>query len=107
MATISDIFIDQGTDYSSIITIAGVDLTNYTIESQIRKGYGSTTATSFTATIPPATAADGKIKLELSAATSSGMKAGRYVYDVELTAPSGAKSRPLKGLVILDPEVTR
>lgn len=107
MAVISDIFIDQGTDYSTIITISNLDLTGYQVASQIRKLYSSSVSTNFNATIPVATATDGKVKLELAASTTSAMKPGRYVYDIELTNPSGRVSRPIKGLVVIDPEVTR
>jgi hypothetical protein len=111
MATVSDLFIDQGTDWSAIIDFKNVngtprDFTNYTIAAQMRRGYGSTTYTSFTATIiSPQT--NGQIKLELSATTSSAMKAGRYVYDVEVTSASGKKSRLMEGIVTINPEVTR
>lgn len=107
MAVISDLFIDQGTDFSTTITISNLDLSGYQIASQMRKLYSSSSAVPFVATIPTATAQQGIVKLELAASTSSGMKPGRYVYDIELTNPNGKKSRPIKGLVVIDPEVTR
>lgn len=107
MAVISDLFIDQGTDFSTIITISNLDLTGYAVASQMRKLYSSNAAVNFVATIPVATAQQGKVKLELSAAASSAMKPGRYVYDIELTNANGKVSRPIKGLVVIDPEVTR
>lgn len=107
MAVTSDLFIDQGTDFSTIITISNLDLSGYQVASQMRKLYSSSGAVPFVATIPAQTASQGIVKLELGASTSSGMKPGRYVYDIELTNPNGKKSRPIKGLVVIDPEVTR
>lgn len=107
MAVISDLFIDQGTDFSTLITISNLDLSGYQVASQMRKLYSSSDSVDFVATIPTQTATQGIVKLELAASTSSGMKAGRYVYDIELTNQNGKKSRPIKGLVVIDPEVTR
>lgn len=110
MATISNLVIDQGTTFSSIITLTNQDgtamnLTGYTVASQFRKSFQSSTATSFTASIYDATT--GKIRLQLSAVASSAVKAGRYLYDIELTSGSGEKSRALEGLVIITPEITK
>lgn len=110
MATISNLVIDQGTTFSSIITLTNQDgtamnLTGYTVASQFRKSYQSSTATNFTASIYDAIA--GKVRLQLTPAASSAVKAGRYLYDIELTSPTGEKSRALEGLVIITPEITR
>lgn len=110
MATISNLVIDQGTTFSSIITLTNQDgtamnLTGYTVASQFRKSFQSSTATSFTASIYDA--ATGKIRLQLSPTTSSAIKAGRYLYDIELTSGAGEKSRALEGLVIITPEITK
>jgi hypothetical protein len=110
MATISNLVIDQGTTFSSIITLTNQDgtamnLTGYTVRSQFRKSYQSSSSTSFTASVHDATA--GKIRLQLSPTDSSSIQAGRYLYDIELTSGSGEKSRALEGLVILTPEITK
>ena len=111
MATTSNLYIDQGTTFNAIISVKGsnglpLNLTGYTVKSQIRKSYGSTTAYAFDSTVYDA--ASGKIKLELAPATSSTIKPGRYLYDVEITATaSGFKSRVAEGLVILTPEITQ
>ena len=111
MATASNLYIDQGATFSAIISVRGSDgnplnLTNYTVKSQMRKSYGSTTAYSFVATIYDALS--GKIQLSLAAADSSAIKPGRYLYDVEITATGGTiKARVAEGLVILTPEITQ
>lgn len=111
MASISNLFVDQGSDYSNIIVVASstgsaLDLTNYTVASQLRKSYGSSTYYSFTASIYDAV--NGKIRLQLSAATSSTIPAGRYLYDIEITnTTTAAKTRVLEGTVVVTPEITK
>ena len=52
MATISNLFVDAGSDYSNIITVSGangqvLDLTGYSVASQMRKSYLSSTSYPF------------------------------------------------------------
>ena len=110
MATISNLVIDQGTTFSSIISLTNQDgtamnLTSYTVKSQFRKSYQSSSATNFTASIYDG--ANGKIRLQLAPTDTSSVQAGRYLYDIELTSPTGEKSRALEGLVIITPEITK
>lgn len=110
MAAISNLYVDAGSNFSAIVTVRGSDgnpinLTNYTVASQIRKSYGSTTAYSFNASIFEAV--QGKVRVQLSAAQSGGIKPGRYLYDIEVTAPGGEKTRVVEGIVLITPEITK
>jgi hypothetical protein len=110
MAGISNLVVDQGTTFSSIITVADqtgtpLNITNYTVKSQFRKSYQSSSATNFTASIYDAIT--GRIRLQLAPSDTSNIQAGRYLYDIELTAPTGEKFRALEGLVIITPEITK
>jgi uncharacterized cupin superfamily protein len=110
MAGISNLVVDQGTTFSSIITVADqtgtpLNITNYTVKSQFRKSYQSSSATNFTASIYDATT--GRIRLQLAPSDTSNIQAGRYLYDIELTSPTGDKFRALEGLVIITPEITQ
>ena len=112
MATISNLVIDQGTTFSSIISLTNqdgtpMDLTDYTVKSQFRKSYQSSSAVSFAASIYDAEA--GQILLSLDPENTTNIQAGRYLYDIELTspAPEFRKTRALEGLVILTPEITK
>lgn len=110
MATVSNLYIDQGSDFNVIVTLKNQDgspmiLTSYTVKSQFRKSYQSSSATEFTATVYDA--ANGKVRLQLPAASSSAIAAGRYLYDVEITSPLGERKRALEGIVVLTPEITR
>ena len=110
MATITNLYIDAGADYSIIVTANQsngdpLNLTGYTVKSQIRKSYASQTAYDFTATVYSQLA--GKIRLALTAAQTSAIKPGRYLYDVEITSSIGEKRRVLEGIIIVTPEITQ
>ena len=111
MATVSNLFVDQGSTYSNIITVGSsagtaLDLTDYTVKSQMRKSYGSSTAYDFTATVY--NAALGKVRLQLTATQASAIPSGRYLYDIEITNTSTeAKTRILEGTVIVSAEITK
>ena len=110
MATISNLFVDAGTTYSNIITVAAttgqpLDLTGYTVKSQMRKSYSSSTAYNFTASIYDAAA--GKVRLQLTPVQSEAIPPGRWLYDVEITSGAGNKTRVVEGIVTVTPQITQ
>lgn len=111
MATITNLYLDQGSDYSSIMTLTDsgglpLNLTGFTVKSQMRKSYSSSTFHNFDCSVVDATS--GKIKLAITAANSSLIKAGRWLYDVEITnTGSSAKKRVVEGVVIVSPQITQ
>ena len=109
MAAISNLYIDAGSTFSAIITIRGSDgnplnLSTYTVASQMRKSYGSTTAYNFNASVFDT--GSGKVRLQLSAAESSLIKPGRYLYDIEIST-GDTKLRVVEGLVVVSAEITK
>ena len=110
MATIIYLVIDQGTTFSMDLNVTNddgtaKDLANYSVAAQIRKSYGATTKVDFTTAKVDAS---GKITLSLTAAQTSALKAGRFVYDCEITATSPAETlRIIEGIITVTPEVTR
>ena len=97
-----ELFIEQGTDYATTITLDGVNgmpfnLSNYIAKSQIRKSYYSSSANSFTASVTGI--ANGEITLSMTAANTANLTPGRYLYDLVITAPSGTKTRVVEGIV--------
>jgi len=109
MATKANITIDQGTTFSTTITLADednvlIDLTGYTANSQIRKHYSSSNSQPFSITLG---GIQGTITMSLTSNQTSNLTAGRYVYDVELTSSSNVVSRIVEGIVTVTPEVTR
>jgi hypothetical protein len=110
MATVTNIYIDQGANFSNTITVndtsgSPLNLTNYTAASQMRKSYASSTAYNLNATISsPST---GKVQITLTAAQSSAIPPGRYLYDVEITSSAGFKTRVVEGIAVVTPEITQ
>lgn len=110
MATISNLFVDQGSDYATVITVLSganvpLDLNGYTVKSQMRKSFSSSQAFNFTTSLFDA--ANGKVKLALTAAQSAEIPAGRWLYDVEITSSIGAKKRVVEGIVTVTPQITQ
>jgi len=108
MASKSNIVIDQGTTFNVTFTFVDavnnpIDFSTYTGASQIRKSYQSTTAYSFSVSL----ANNGLISLGMNANTTSTLYPGRYLYDLEVTDPSGIKSRLVEGIVTVTGEITR
>jgi len=110
MAAVSNFYIDQGADFSTIISLTDsngdvLNLSGYTALAQIRKTYGSTTiAGTFTTVL---SADSGQLTMSLTDVATTAMTSGRYVYDVLLTDGSGDKTRVLEGQAILTPGVSR
>ena len=110
MASISNIFIDQGATFTTTVTVSdangdAVNLSGYSVAAQIRKTFLSSSATAFTATI--SNASSGEITISLSPTQTTALEAGRFVYDVLITASGGTKTRVVEGQVTVNPSVTR
>lgn len=111
MAAKANLIIDQGSDFSTTLTVTDddgnvVDLTGYSANGHIRKHYTSSTATVFNCVFgSPRT--DGQITISLNRTQTGDMEAGRYVYDVELTSAANTLTRLVEGIVTISPEVTR
>lgn len=108
MAGIQNLVIDQGTTFSVTINLttddgSEKDLTDYTVSSQIRKSYHTNTYTALTTSKIDLA---GEITLSLTPEQTSALKAGRYVYDVEISS-SQETVRVVEGIVTVTPEVTR
>jgi len=108
MAIYANLTADQGSTFESSVDVTGadglaLDLTTYTVRAQVRKSYNSSTSVDFITTKD----SSGNISLSLSATQTGNMKAGRYVYDVEIESSSGTVSRVLEGQLEITPRVTR
>ena len=111
MATISNLFIDQGTTFTTTISVAdgngtALDLTGYSGIAQLRKTYESITSVPFNVTFEtPRT--NGQVTISLTDAQTSALESGKYVYDVNLTLPGGTKTRVVEGIATVNPSVSR
>ena len=109
MATKANLVIDQGTTYTTTLTLTDengvpLNLAQATASSQIRKTYSSSMAVTFATAI---NVQMGEITLSLTANQTSSMTPGRYVYDVELTEYGNTITRVVEGVVTVTPQVTR
>lgn len=110
MAMTAYLDIDQGSDFTTEITLQNdngtpMNLLGFSIYSQFRKSYGSTTGYAFNAQIT--NAIQGKFTLSLSGVASSAIKPGRYLYDVEISNAVPSKARVLEGIVTINAEITK
>lgn len=108
MATYSNLFIDQGSDFNFSVDLAtegaSVNLAGYSARGQIRKSYTSSTATDFTITIDDS----DTLSASLTAAQTGALKPGRYVYDIEILSGDATPivTRVVEGQIDVTPRVT-
>lgn len=109
---VNNLVINAGSDFTQTFTLEGAetnssfDLTGFSVESQMRKWAGGSTSTAFISEVgSPPTA--GKINIRLSAASTTNLKPGRYVYDIVITDSLGIKNRVIEGMVLVREGVTR
>lgn len=109
MAVRANILIDQGADYSTVISMTDDDgnvisLSGYTGNSIIKKTYSSSNvAATFNVSV---NASLGQVTLSLTAAQTANIAAGRYVYDVKLIDGSNVAVRIVEGIATISPKVT-
>jgi hypothetical protein len=106
-----DLVIDQGSDFAIEFTVnesgSAKNLTGYTARAQLRPTKSSSTLTA-TFICGIAIPTNGKISMTLSNATTAGLAAGRFFYDLEIfTASDTLVQRLLFGEVTVTQEVTR
>jgi hypothetical protein len=110
MATVYNIAIDQGSDFTKTFELndstgSDRDITGYTARGQLKRSFFSTSNVQFTTGIPSPTS--GNVIISLSNAKTANLKYGRYVYDVELVeTATGNVERIFEGIVTVYPEVT-
>ncbi len=108
MASYSNLFIDQGSDFGFTIDLSAgpspVDLTGYSPRGQIRKSYTSLSAIDFSITIDDS----DTLSASLTAAQTGALKPGRYVYDIEILSDDATPivTRVVEGQIDVTPRVT-
>jgi hypothetical protein len=111
LADFVEIQIEAGATFSTEVTVNDAngnpkDLTDYTVRSQLRKSYYSTTAIDFQINVTEPL--DGIIEMSISAANTANIRAGRYVYDVEIeNTETSVVTRIFEGIATVLPNVTR
>ena len=108
---VSNLVINTGSTFTQTFNLeatntnSALDLTGYSVSSQMRKWAGSSTKTDFTATVASPTTA-GEISLRLTATETTSLKPGRYVYNVVITKGT-TKEVVVEGTVLVREGVTR
>ena len=115
MTRYEDIVINQGADIAIEVNLidpetnSAKDLTGYTVSSKMKRSYSSTESTSFICNVSDAV--NGKFIMLLDHNQTDALKAGRYVYDVEISFVSETDvviiERILEGRITVTPSVTR
>lgn len=109
MAIKSNIIVDQGADYTTVLAIKddnglALDISGFTANAMIRKTFSSSNSVSFQTVV---TGPTGQITLTLPASNSSAMTPGRYVYDVSMTDILNKKTRVIEGILTIAAAVTK
>lgn len=113
MAAYVELYMDQGTTFNNIINLtddytnANINVAGYIIRSQMRRSYYSANAAA-NITCQITNAATGEITLSMSPEQTANVKAGRYLFDVEMTNPiENSTTRILEGIIVVTPRVTK
>ena len=112
MASYVELFIDQGTTFNNIINLTDdttntpINIYGYSVSSQIRRSYYSANITA-NITCSITNTSNGEITMSITAANTSNIKPGRYVFEVKTTDTSNTVSRVLEGIITVTPSCTR
>jgi len=109
MASLKNLVIDQGTTFIEYVLYKdknknAIDISGMNSRAQMRKSYYSANATTFSTTI--SSNINGNVTISLTASETANLKAGRYVYDVEVYN-SNVVYRIQEGAITVYPEVTK
>ena len=117
MAQYEEFTIDQGTDIAieihclDPITNTAKNLLNHSVSAKLKKNYSSDSADTLTFAAIVAVPSDGVVTISLTNTQTDLLKAGRYVYDVELSSVDSSGDttieRILEGRIQVTPSVTR
>lgn len=118
MAQYEDLIIDQGADVAVELLLSEKDgsikdLTGFSASAKMKRSYNadSDNTQAFTTIIDGQTPENGRLILELSNTQTDLLKAGRWVYDVEISYVDSdgdrVIERVLEGNIQVTPSVTR
>lgn len=114
-----DLSVDQGADWFWTITwkvgstarsSTPKNTTGFTARMQVRAKYDSPTAVVSLNSVGSqglTVSSNGIFSLHLTAAQTSNIPSGKYIYDVEAISPTGVVTKLARGAFRVIPEVTR
>ena len=112
MAVQINFMVDQGSKFTGVVSVIDDDgssfnLTGYTPFSQMRKSYYTNTSIDIECEVE-GDPVNGEIRLTITPSVTNGIRAGRYVYDVEVHgADVDDVKRIAEGIITVSPQVTR
>lgn len=117
MAQYEEIVIDQGADWAMELHLANrdgstKDLTGYNVAGKLKRTYASDSDATYNfGAIIASPASNGIVTISLTNTQTDALRAGRYVYDVELQYADSDDNiiieRLLEGTATVTPSVTR
>lgn len=109
MSTRANIYVDQGTDFSTFLNLSDesgtYDITTQQFECDVRKVFSATSIFSPTFVIEPG-GETGVVEMLISADATANVEPGKYQYDVVMSSGS-TKEKILEGLMFILPTITR
>jgi len=107
---VSNIVIEQGFSFDTSFQLedtrsnSPLDLSSTVLVGQLRKHYSSTSSVSFASTVTSPEL--GILSISLTAAQTTSLKPGRYVYDIKLLN-DGKEFKAVEGAALVRGGVTR
>lgn len=107
----AELTVDQGTTFDTSLDLVGddgvaINVAGYVFTAQIRKSYYSSKPVA-NLTITIVDGANGNIMMTMNSATTTNIKAGRYLYDVKMTDTTNTVTRIVEGVLTVTPQVSR
>ena len=109
---LSNLVIYTGTDFEQTFVLedtqtnSAMDLTGYNGCAQMKRYESSLKTADFTVTFAT-DRTTGKVTIAMLSTVTSGLKAGKYFYDLLLNSPTGTTKRAVEGTVLVKKAVTR
>lgn len=107
----AELTIDQGTTYETYLDLvaddgSAINIAGYAFAGSVRKSYYSLNPTA-NLTITVNNSTNGNILISMNSATTSNIRAGRYLYDVKMTDTANTVTRIVEGIMTITPQVTK
>ena len=106
-----NLVIDQGADFTQTFNLeddasgGALDLAGYAGAAQLRKHSSSKKKYDFAVAFPDR--ANGIVRIDMTDGVTTGIKAGRYVYDILLTDSGGSRTRIVEGSALVREGATK
>ena len=108
MTTRANIYVDQGTDFSTFLNLStevGIyDITSQQFECDVRKVFSSSSVFSPTFVIEPG-GESGVVEMQIPSEVTANVEPGKYQYDVVMLN-GNTKEKILEGLMFILPTIT-